>query len=118
MAKVLLVLAALFLITTFGLHTLIISGNRSKRPRYTERPVYMILAWICGLILPVVAWNQLLHIGWGWLLLLNLIVVFFWAPYLGRLVLFLSKNKPKLGKQILTTFSVGMICLLIGTILR
>lgn len=118
MARILLLLSAIFLITTFGLHTAIISGNRLHRPRYTNRPFLMILPWLCGLILPVFAWGQLTHIHWGWLLLLNFVVVFFISPILAQVALQLSRKRKKIGRKVLTVFSLGLICLIIGTILR
>lgn len=118
MSKLLLVLGGILLISTFGLHTIIISGDKNKRPRYTRRPLLMLMPWLCGLILPVVAWGQLTPLHWGWLVILNFVVVFFFAPTITRFVLKVHFKTRRISKKMITIVSLGLFCLILGTILH
>lgn len=118
MANILLILGAIFLIASFGLHLLIISGDRQKRPRYTRKPILILLLWLCGLILPVIAWSQLTPLHWGWLVLINFTLVFFFAPMLSRLIIKLFIRTKRVSKKLIKVVSLGLICLIVGSILR
>lgn len=119
MSHVLLFLGALLLIATLGIHTSIISGNRVKRPRYTRKPSLMLLPWLCGLILPIFAWTQLTNIPWGWLLLLNFVLVFFGSPILAYLIILIGRRKrKKMSRKLVTTLALGIVFLVVGSILH
>jgi|UPI00037251D6 glucan phosphoethanolaminetransferase (alkaline phosphatase superfamily) len=118
MAKILLIIGAILLIASFGLHLIIISGDRQKWPRYTRKPILILLLWLCGLILPILAWGQLTPIHWGWLVLINFALVFFFAPTITRMILKLFVRTRRISKKLITVVSLGLLCLIIGSILH
>ena len=117
MAQFILVLSALLLITAFGIHTFIVCKPHSDRPAYTIRPSLMLLPWVCGLLLPVLAWAKVSSIPWGWLIILNFVFVFFIAPSLTRSFIKIFSTKRCLSKDMFATLSVGLVLLVVGRIL-
>lgn len=118
MAKILLVIGAILLISSFGLHTFIISGDKHKRPRYTRKPYLMLMPWLCGLILPVIAWGQLTPLHWSWLVVLNFVFVFFCSPFITRAMLFIHFKTRRISKKMITTVTLGLTLLILGSILH
>lgn len=106
------------MIIVLGLHTVIVSGDRVRWPKYTSHPILMILPWICGLILPILPWMKLTKLNWGLLLVINFVVVFFLSHVFAYVFSSFFPKLKRYGPKILTASILGAICLIIGFILK
>lgn len=118
MANVLLILGGLFMIIVLGLHTVIVSGDRVRWPKYTSNPLLMVLPWVCGLVLPILSWANVTKLNWGILLILNFVVVFFLGHVFAYVFSSFFIKMKKYGPKIATAVALGVICLITGLILK
>ncbi len=118
MANVLLILGGLFMIIVLGLHTVIVSGDRIRWPKYTTRPILMILPWVCGLVLPILCWAKLTKLNWALLLILNFVVVFFLSHVFAYVFSSFFVKMKKYGPKILIATILGVLCIITGYLLK
>lgn len=118
MATVLLVIAAVLLISTFGIHSFISNGSEFDKPMYTSNPFMTAIPWISGFILPVIAWANITEFHWIALFFINLAIVWILGPWLTKGFLVRFASGKGLGKDMLTAFVAGIIALVIGLVLK
>lgn len=114
MATALLIIGAVLLISTFGIHAIISNESEFDKPMYTSNPLMSELPWISGFILPVIAWANITEFHWIALFFINLAVVWISGPWLTKGFLVRFASGKGLGKDMLTAFIAGIIALVIG----
>lgn len=117
MANILLILGGLFMIIVLGLHIVIVSGDRVRWPKYTNNPLFMILPWICGLILPILSWAKLTTLNWGLLIVLNFVLAFFLGHVFAYVFSSFFIKMKKYGPKILIAILLGVGCIATGYLL-
>ena len=118
MSTVLLVIGAVLLISTFGIHSTIINSSQLDKPIYTTNSLMSAIPWISGFILPVVAWANIMEFHWIALFFINLAVVWILGPWLTKGFLVRFASGKGLGKDMLTAFVAGIVALVIGLVIR
>lgn len=117
MTTVLLVIGAVLLISTFGIHATISNGSEIDKPMYTSNPLISVIPWISGFVLPVIAWANITELHWIALFFINFVVVWILGPWLTKGFLVRFASGKGLGKDMLTAFIAGIITLVIGLII-
>lgn len=118
MSTILLVIGAILLISTFGIHSIITNSNEYDKPMYTTNPLLSAIPWISGFILPVIAWTNITEFHWLALFFINLAVVWILGPWLTKGFLVRFASGKGLGKDMLTAFVAGVIALIVGFLLK
>jgi len=117
MATVLLILASLLFIVTFGIHATIMAGDPLERPAYTSHPIFGNIPAITAFILPVIAWSMVLDLHWVWIFILNLFFGFLFSRWLTKGFIVRFASGKGLGNDMLVAFIAGLIAFTIGTII-
>lgn len=113
MSTLFLILAALLFTSTLGIHLLILNLQPIDRPLYTREPGVALLPWVVGLVLPVIVYSKLIEVHWIVLFLVNFLAAYFIGPAItkGYLERFSSAHP---GKDLVTSFVLGIIALIVG----
>jgi hypothetical protein len=114
MANILLIIASILFIVTFGIHATIMSGDPLRRPAYTGHPIFRHIPAIIAFVLPVIAWSKIIDIHWIWLFILNFLFGFIVSRWLTNGFLTRFASGKGLGKDILVAFVAGAIAFTIG----
>ncbi len=119
MSTTLLIIGAISFIITFGIHAIIkTESNFFDEPLYLSSPILSSIPWISGFILPVIAWSYVINIHWVALFFINLAVVYVLGPWLTRGFIARFASEEGLGKDVVISFVIGLITLVIGLILK
>lgn len=118
MGTLLLIIGAVLLISTFGIHSIISNRNEYDKPLYTKNPLMSSIPWISGFILPVIAWVNIIEFHWIVLFFINLILVLILGPWLTKGFLVRLSGGEGLGKDMKTAFIGGIIALVIGLTIK
>jgi hypothetical protein len=116
LSTVLLVIAAVLFIVTFGIHSFILASSPIDRPMYTRHPVISLIPAISGFILSTICWVFVL--GWHWLLVFfsNIVLVFLIGPWLTKAILVRFSGGKGLGNDMLYVFLGGLVAFIIGLV--
>lgn len=117
MSTVLLVISAILLISTFGIH-MVIKSDIIGQPMYLSNPFLSAIPWISAFVLAVIAWANVIE--WHWLLLfiINLVVVFALGPAITKGFLVRFASGKGLGRDMFTSFVLGVILLIVGLVIK
>ena len=118
MSTLLLVVSAILFIATFGIHIMINMGDPLDRPAYTRDPIMSSIPLISGFILPVIPFTIVSGFHWLAIFFINLIVVLTLGPMLTRAFLVRFASGKGLGKDMMSSFIIGIVTLVIGLIFR
>lgn len=118
MSTFLLIIGSILLISTFGIHSTIMNNNKFDKPIYTTNPILSAIPWISGFILPVIAWVNITDFHWFASFFINLALVWILGPWITKEFLIRFASGRGLGKDLITTFSSGLIALIIGLIIK
>jgi hypothetical protein len=114
MSAFLLVVSALLFISTFGIHMMVISGDKFDRPMYTYNPLLNSIPWISGFILPVIALSIAFEFNWFAIFIINMAIAYILGPFIMRAFLIRFSSGQSLGKDMVYSFTAGFVALLIG----
>jgi len=117
MATVLLVIGAVLLISTFGIHSSILESEIDN-PAYTSNPLLSAIPWISGFVLPVIVWAKITEFHWLALFFINLGVVRILGPLLTKGFLIRFASGKGLGIDMVTAFVSGIITIVIGLVIQ
>lgn len=117
MAINLLVIGSVLLIISFGIHGSIMAGDKSGQPMYVGNPLLSTIPLICGFVLPVIAWCNVLDFHWLLLTAANAIIVITVGPFLTRQYLYRFTTGKGFGKDMLIVFAIGITLYTIGMIM-
>lgn len=114
LSTVLLIIAGILFIVTFGIHSFIITSSHFDRPMYTRHPILSLIPAVSGFVLATICWTLLLD--WHWLLVFiaNIGAVYIIGPGLTKSVLVRFATGKGLGDDMLYAFTGAMICFIIG----
>ncbi len=117
MATFFLIISAILFIATFEIDLMISNGHEIDKPMYTYNPLFSIIPWISGFILPVVPFALVFDYHWLAIFFINLVAVLIVGPRLTKGILAIFATGRGHGYDMLYSFIGGIITLIIGLIL-
>ena len=118
MSTLLLIVSAILFIATFGIHIMINMGNPLDRPAYTTDCIMSSIPLISGFILPVIPLAIVSGFHWLAVFFINLFVSLILGPMLTRAFLVRFASGKGLGKDMMYSFIIGVVTLVIGLIFK
>jgi hypothetical protein len=118
MSAILLVIAAILFITTFGIYSVAHNTQIARFGKSTIKSTVIIFALISGFVLPVIPFTIIFKINFIWVFLINIPVVWIIGPIITKVIWERFASGKGLGQDMLYSFIAGIIALIIGIVIK
>lgn len=114
-----LLIASIILLTiTFGIHLKVMSSIENKIAASVDGSVIRYIPVLCAIVLPVIALRKLFNIHWLWLIIINLIILYFLSRWLSTFFLTRFATGHGLQKDLNVACILGVLTFAMGTYLH
>lgn len=117
MAIYILIIGTILLLISSTIDSLIRKGDKLEMPMYVDNPLITTISILSGLVLPVFTWTRIFEYHWFFMILANLMIVFFLMPLITILYLKRFATGKGLGFDMIVTLVIGIILYTIGMII-
>jgi hypothetical protein len=114
MSIILLVVAAILFITTFGIYSIMHNTQVERLGTSTVKSSIIVIAIVSGFILPVIPFTLIFNINFIWVFFINIPLVWIFGPIITKLILGRLATGKSLGQDMLYSLIGGIIALIIG----
>ena len=118
MASIILIISAILFISTFGIHSAIITKDRFDQPLYVHNPLMNSLPWISGFVMPVIPLTSVFELNWIAVFFINIAIVLILGSILTRGFLVRFASGKGLGYDMVVSFIAGIVTLIIGLLIK